>query len=190
MTWWNGSRASAHRPEQPAGVCQVRPLARGRRLRDLPLPHAARRASPGYYFWRDRRSGAITRRSEWFITKSPTVERRMHNRSNTSSRSACRGSAIKRSPRSRKHALYPGAEPWIAKLDTIVHELYHIDPTNAGIRRIVRADGTSRPTRTARSSSRTWRAMVTQLSRDRTRSRDVRLPRARLRRSARASTAA
>ena len=30
-------------------------------------------SEPGYYFWRDRRSGALTRRSEWFITKSPTV---------------------------------------------------------------------------------------------------------------------
>src|SRR5476649_244300 len=31
-------------------------------------------SEPGYYFWRDRQSGRITRRSEWFVTKSPTVE--------------------------------------------------------------------------------------------------------------------
>src|SRR5262245_58648104 len=30
-------------------------------------------SEPGYYFWRDRRSGQITRRSEWFVTKSPSV---------------------------------------------------------------------------------------------------------------------
>src|SRR5437773_5448409 len=30
-------------------------------------------SDPGYYFWRDRASGRITRRSEWFVTKSPTV---------------------------------------------------------------------------------------------------------------------
>src|SRR5678816_3242136 len=30
-------------------------------------------SEPGYYFWRDRRSGKITRRSEWFITRSPQV---------------------------------------------------------------------------------------------------------------------
>ena len=30
----------------------------------------------------------------------------------------------------------------MAKLDTIVHELYHIDPHQPGIRRIERADGT------------------------------------------------
>src|SRR5581483_7336498 len=30
-------------------------------------------SEPGYYFWRDRDTGKITRRSEWFVTKSPTV---------------------------------------------------------------------------------------------------------------------
>src|SRR5437762_13110684 len=30
-------------------------------------------SEPGYYFWRDRSSGRITRRSEWFVTKSPVV---------------------------------------------------------------------------------------------------------------------
>jgi len=30
-------------------------------------------SDPGYYFWRDRASGSITRRSEWFVTKSPLV---------------------------------------------------------------------------------------------------------------------
>jgi hypothetical protein len=31
-------------------------------------------SEPSYYFWRDRRTGAMTRRSEWFVTKSPRVE--------------------------------------------------------------------------------------------------------------------
>lgn len=44
--------------------------------------------------------------------------------------------------RSRKERLYPGAEPWLAKLDTVVHELYHIDPEGKGIRQIERRDGT------------------------------------------------
>src|SRR5205814_2891367 len=30
-------------------------------------------SEPGYYFWRDRSTHNITRRSEWFVTKSPTV---------------------------------------------------------------------------------------------------------------------
>ena len=44
--------------------------------------------------------------------------------------------------RSRKERFYPGAEPWMAKLDTVIHELYHIDPEQNGIRRIERGDGT------------------------------------------------
>ena len=42
---------------------------------------------------------------------------------------------------SRKADLYPGAPPWVGKLDTIVHELYHIDPEQAGLRRVKCADG-------------------------------------------------
>ena len=37
---------------------------------------------------------------------------------------------------------YAGGPNWIAKLDTIVHELYHIDPERPGIRRMETADGT------------------------------------------------
>ena len=44
--------------------------------------------------------------------------------------------------RSRKQVHYAGQPNWIAKLDTIVHELYHIDPERPGIRRMERADGT------------------------------------------------
>ena len=29
-------------------------------------------SDPGYYFWRDQTTGALTRRSEWFVTKSPS----------------------------------------------------------------------------------------------------------------------
>jgi hypothetical protein len=98
-------------------------------------------SEPGYYFWRDRTSKRITRRSEWFVTKSPVV--------------AVGGRAIKYMisfslprycdqslDRSRKEKFYPGADPWLAKLDTVVHELYHIDPKLSGIRRIEREDGT------------------------------------------------
>jgi hypothetical protein len=35
----------------------------------LTLPPSER----GYYFWRCRNTGRITRRSEWFVTKSPSV---------------------------------------------------------------------------------------------------------------------
>ena len=32
-------------------------------------------SEPGYYFWRDRSTGKLTRRSEWFVTKTPEVRR-------------------------------------------------------------------------------------------------------------------
>jgi hypothetical protein len=98
-------------------------------------------SEPGYYFWRDRSSGRLTRRSEWFVTKSPLV--------------TCGGRQVKYMisfalprfcdqsvGRTRKERLYPGAEPWLGKLDTVIHELYHIDPDHSGIRRIEREDGT------------------------------------------------
>lgn len=98
-------------------------------------------SEPGYYFWRDRASKRITRRSEWFITKSPDV--------NIGTRSikymisfALPRFCDQSLDHSRKERFYPGAEPWIAKLDTVVHELYHIDPQLSGIRRIEREDGT------------------------------------------------
>ena len=100
---------------------------------------------PGYYFWKDRITGELTRRSEWFVTKTPEVR--------------LDGTRIKylisfvlprfcqqRLDRSWKADLYDRVEPWVAKLDTIVHELYHIDPLASGIRQFA-ADG-ARSTRT------------------------------------------
>ncbi len=98
-------------------------------------------SEPGYYFWRDRATGQITRRSEWFVTKSPVVTlgtRQIKYLVSFALPRFCDQSL----DRTRKERLYPGAEPWIAKLDTVIHELYHIDPEQAGIRRIARNDGT------------------------------------------------
>jgi len=98
-------------------------------------------SEPGYYFWRDRTTHRITRRSEWFTTKSPVVTigtRTIKYMISFALPRYCDQSL----DRSRKERFYPGAEPWIAKLDTVVHELYHIDPQFAGIRRIEREDGT------------------------------------------------
>ncbi|MBI4266720.1 MAG: hypothetical protein HY657_20320 [Acidobacteria bacterium] len=98
-------------------------------------------SEPGYYFWRDRRTGQLTRRSEWFVTKSPQV------RIGTRPIDYMVSFALPRFcdqmlSRSRKQVHYKGHPNWVAKLDTIVHELYHIDPAQPGIRRIERADGT------------------------------------------------
>jgi hypothetical protein len=98
-------------------------------------------SEPGYYFWRDRASGRITRRSEWFVTKSPTVaigRRKLKYLISFVLPRYC----DQMLDRTRKERFYPGAPPWIAKLDTVVHELYHIDPGQNGIRQIERGDGT------------------------------------------------
>ena len=95
---------------------------------------------PGYYYWKDRQTGRITRRSHWFVTKSPAVfvgGTRIQYLVSFALPRFCeqvlRGS--------RKAEFYPQAPAWIAKLDTVVHELYHIDPQFSGIRQFERADG-------------------------------------------------
>ena len=98
-------------------------------------------SEPGYYFWRDRASGRITRRSEWFVTKSPAVTLGTRPIKYMLSFALPRFSD-QSLDRSRKERFYPGAAPWMAKLDTVIHELYHIDPEQDGIRRIERGDGT------------------------------------------------
>jgi hypothetical protein len=101
-------------------------------------------SEPGYYFWRDRMSGRITRRSQWFVTKSPVVQ--VGGSPVDYLISFCLPRFCDQSfAHSRKHSLYPHAEPWVAKLDTIVHELYHVDPSGCGIRRIFRPDGSVSP---------------------------------------------
>ena len=85
-------------------------------------------SEPGYYFWRDRATHAH------------------HAALGVVRHEVAGGHASARAPikymisfalprfcdqsldRSRKERFYPGAEPWIAKLDTVIHELYHIDP--------------------------------------------------------------
>jgi hypothetical protein len=98
-------------------------------------------SEPGYYFWRDRATGRITRRSEWFVTKSPIVTIGPKPIDYMVSFALPRFCDQLLS-RSRKQAHYKGHANWIAKLDTIIHELYHIDPERPGIRRMERADGT------------------------------------------------
>jgi len=97
-------------------------------------------SEPGYYFWKDRHSGRLTRRSEWFVTKSPAVSIGAEPVEYMISFTLPRFCDQQLS-RSRKRVHYSGAPNWVAKLDTIIHELYHIDPDRPGIRRIERPDG-------------------------------------------------
>lgn len=97
-------------------------------------------SEPGYFYWRDRTTGELTRRSEWFVTKSPVV------RIEATPMKYLISFVLPRFcdqslDRSRKAELYPGAPDWIGKLDTVIHELYHIDPDESGLRRFSRADG-------------------------------------------------
>jgi hypothetical protein len=102
----------------------------------LTLPES----EPGYFFWRDRETGELTRRSPWFVTKSPEV------RIGTKQVKYLISVVLPRFTDqtlagSRKADFYRAAEPWIAKLDTVFHELYHIDPAQSGIRAVENADG-------------------------------------------------
>ena len=101
-------------------------------------------SEPGYYFWKDRATGQLTRRSEWFITKSPVVRVGPTHIKYLISfvlPRFCNQSL----QRSWKKELYPKAPGWVAKLDTVVHELYHIDPGQAGLRQVIRPDGSHSP---------------------------------------------
>jgi hypothetical protein len=92
-------------------------------------------SEPSYYFWRDRQTGRMTRRSEWFVTKSPLVEvgpAKMDYLVSFCLPRFCDQTLA----RAQKEHVYPGLAPWVAKLDTIVHELYHIDPSMQGIRKL------------------------------------------------------
>jgi hypothetical protein len=102
-------------------------------------------SEPGYYFWRDRDTSRITRRSQWFVTKSPTVTVGARQMKYMISFMLPRFTD-QSLDRSRKERWYPQADgAWIAKLDTVIHELFHIDPEMNGIRRIDRGDGTFSP---------------------------------------------
>jgi hypothetical protein len=97
-------------------------------------------SEPAYYFWRDRRTGSLSRRSEWFVTRSPEVRIGPHRISHLVSIALPRF-CDQTLRDTHKERVYGRGEEWLAKLDTIVHELYHVDPQAGGIRRSVRTDG-------------------------------------------------
>jgi hypothetical protein len=97
-------------------------------------------SEPAYYYWRDRRTGALSRRSEWFVMRTPEVRlggRRISHLISIALPRFC-NQTLKDTHKAR---VYERGKEWIAKLDTIVHELYHVDPDEGGIRQGARADG-------------------------------------------------
>jgi hypothetical protein len=104
---------------------------------------------PGYYFWKDRETGELTRRSEWFVTKTPEVRvgaRRIKYLISFVLPRFCE-QTLERSWKAELYGAPLKNVPWVAKLDTIIHELYHIDPADSGLRQFAHADG-PRATRT------------------------------------------
>jgi hypothetical protein len=100
----------------------------------LNLPNS----EPGYYYWRNRQTGTITRRTQPFVTKTPEVwmgRRRLDYLISFALPRFCDQVL----DGSRKAVLYDHDEPWLAKLDTVVHELYHIAPDQQGLRRFAEA---------------------------------------------------
>jgi hypothetical protein len=99
-------------------------------------------SEPGYFYWRSRSTGEMTRRTEWFVTRTPEVRigrRRLDYLLSFTLPRFCDQDF----DGARKAEHYRGCEPWVAKLDTIVHELYHISPRSTGLRKFERADGGS-----------------------------------------------
>ena len=95
-------------------------------------------SEPGYYFWADAVSGTITRRSPWFVTRSPEV---VINGMPIEYMVSVALPRFSDQVSRRKLERYTGLPPWVVRLDTIVHELYHIAPDASGLRRLARADG-------------------------------------------------
>ncbi len=96
-------------------------------------------SEPGYYFWSDADTGAVTRRTPWFVTRSPRVVM------NGSSIDYMISVALPRFTDQvcrRKLERYAGLPAWVARLDTVVHEMYHVAPDGSGLRQFARADGT------------------------------------------------
>jgi hypothetical protein len=91
-------------------------------------------SEPRYFYWKDPRTRQVTRRSEWFVTRSPDVRigtRRIDYLISLSLPRFCNQTLAGSHKRDRYR---DAATTWLAKLDTVVHELHHIDPAADGIR--------------------------------------------------------
>ena len=142
-------------------------------------------SEPGYYFWRDRadrtrspgapsgsspsrrRSRSDTRQVKYLI--SFTLPRFLRS--------------VARIARARSASIARATDAWVAKLDTVIHELYHIDPEHNGIRRIERETAPARAHSHGSQFLANVAQMVSRLSRHVADPADVRFPEARLRRA-------
>jgi len=96
-------------------------------------------SEPGYYFWTDPHSGDITRRTPYFVTRWPEVV------IDGTSMEWLISVGLPRfadQPAARKRQRYFDLPSWVCRLDTIVHELFHIGPDGNGFREMTLPDGT------------------------------------------------
>ena len=132
--------AVVHRPRRGPGLRALRPRRRRRRVRHVPLPDAAR----------ERARLLLLARSHHRRADAALGMVRHQVADRAARRHVDQYLDLVRAPallRSDARAIAQGrslsaARRVVAKLDTIIHELYHIDPDETGIRRFVRADGT------------------------------------------------
>ena len=133
--------AQLHRSRAASSCLRVPAQQRRRRVRELPLPQSADERAWLFLLARPHQTGDVTRRTEWFVTKSPEVyvDGQLMNYMISFALPRFTDQTLSRS---RKRSLYPDGTPdWVAKLDTVMHELYHIDPEQNCLRRFSRADG-------------------------------------------------
>ena len=124
-----------------ARVRAAGPHARRRRVRHLPLPHAAAERARLLLLARSRNR---PHHAPLGVVRHQVAER-VDRRAADQVHDFVRAAALLRSdarPVAQGALLSGRRQAWMAKLDTVVHELFHIDPNYSGIRRLDRGDGT------------------------------------------------
>lgn len=93
---------------------------------------------PGYHFWTDHSTGRMTRRTPWFVSRWPEVSVDGRLMAYMFSIGLPR---FAEQPPARKRHRYYDLPAWVCRLDTVVHELFHVAPGGVGLREMTLADG-------------------------------------------------
>lgn len=93
---------------------------------------------PGYFFWTDSDTGVMTRRTPWFVTRWPEVSWHGQTMAYLISVNLPR---FAEQPSASKRQRYFDLPSWVCRLDTIVHEMFHVAPEAHGLREMRFPDG-------------------------------------------------